>query len=79
MSARVHICSFQSLDSRVSRNTKYEDVKRVVLKAGRFSVFEATDNQWAAGLFTRLCHDPELVTDHSLGYPWTCVRLKEKP
>ena len=73
----THICSFQSLDRRAGKGTQYADLKREVLKAGRFSVFEATDNEWAAKLFDRLCKDPEIEIVQ-MGYPWTGVRLRTK-
>lgn len=69
------ICSFQAVED-VNRKTRYEDLKATVLKAGRFSAFEAGANKFAAALFTRLCRDPELEMDHSAGYPWTLVRRK---
>jgi hypothetical protein len=73
---RVHIDSFQSGDT-VTRKTRYEDLRAQIVRAGKFSVFEATANNISAGMFTRLCRDPELVIDHeNYSYPWTGVRLK---
>ena len=72
---RVHICSFQAGDT-VTRKTKYEDLKAQILKAGRFSVFEASNSPRSAGMFDRLCSDPEIVTSE-LGFPWTSVKLRE--
>ena len=69
---QVHVCSFQSVDTP-TRKTRYEDFRAKVLKAGRFSVFEATANQTAAAAFTRLCKDPSVKTE-TLGFPWTAVR-----
>lgn len=74
MSGRVHICSLQEAPD-VTRRTTYEELKAAVLKAGRFSVFEATANDRAARLFTRLCKDPTVETV-KLGFPWTGVRAK---
>lgn len=70
----VYVDSFQSVDT-VNRKTRYKDLKVAVLKAGRFSVFEATVNPLAAGMFDRLCQDPE-VEIAILGFPWTAVKLK---
>ena len=70
--ARVHIDSFQSVDSPTLR-TPYEEFRAKVLEAGRFSVFEATANRTAASMFTRLCGDPTVKTE-LLGYPWTGVK-----
>ncbi len=74
----MHICNFQA-GQDVTRKTKYEDLKAEILRVGRFSCFEATANQWAAGLFTHLCRDPEIETDHEqFGFPWTGVKLTSK-
>lgn len=74
MSGRVHICSFQAAPD-VTRRTAYEELREAVLKASRFSAFEATANKRAAELYTRLCQDPTVETK-SLGFPWTSVREK---
>ena len=76
MSQNVHICSFQGVDTP-TRKTLYEDFRAAVLRAGRFSVFEATANDTAAAMFTRLCRDPGVVTE-PVGFPWTKVRAKEE-
>lgn len=56
----------------------YHAVKDCVLKAGRYSIFEATANAQAIRLFSSLEDDPELEVDHTLGYPWIGIRLKKK-
>ena len=66
-----HICSFQSVDTP-TRKTRYEDFREKVLAAGRFSSFEATANNTAAAMYTRLCRDPTVKTELR-GYPWTAV------
>lgn len=77
LKASVHICSFQSADW-VTRKTRYEDLRAAVLKAGRYSVFEATHNQWSAAMFMRLDRDPTLRIDREAhGFPWIGVTLKE--
>ena len=76
MSGRVYIDSFESAGHLRGKTRTYEAVKDAVLQAGRFSVFEATETQASARLFTRLCNDPELELDRSCGYPWTLVRRK---
>lgn len=52
-----------------------EAVLRVLKRTGRFSVFEATENQTIANTMTRLCRGPLIETDNSCGYPWTKVQL----
>ncbi len=71
----VHIDCFDACPT-VKRGTDYEEFKAAVLKAGRFSCFEANANNHAAKMYTRLCRDSGIVTDHeSVSYPWTLVRL----
>lgn len=73
----LHVCSFQEAPD-VTRKTTYEELRAAVLKAGRFSVFEATDNPHAARLFSRLCRDSSLEIDReSQGFPWTVVRERK--
>jgi hypothetical protein len=72
-----HICSFDSTGDLKGKNLTYENVKKIVLEAGRFSVFEATASTKHANIFTKLCKDPELEIV-KMGYPWTGVRLKTK-
>jgi len=74
----VHIDSFEAVDlpSKGRKRMTYAQFRDAVLKAGRFSCFEATDSDWSAGMFTALCRDPEIETDLSRGFPWTLVRLR---
>jgi hypothetical protein len=72
---RARVCSFQA-GPDVKRRTRYETVKREILAAGRFSVFEATATTYAAAIFDRLCRDPEIEIV-PMPFPWTGVR--EKP
>ena len=71
----LHICSFDAV-GEIKRGTSYEDFRAMVLKAGRFSVFEASENPRTAELYARLCADPTVETDNSTPYPWTAVRVK---
>ena len=76
MSRAVHVCSFATTD-HLGKNPTYVAVRADVLKAGRFSAFEATDSDKRARIFTDLSLDPTLVLDHErVGYPWTLVRLR---
>jgi hypothetical protein len=73
----IRLCSFDSADHLTGRERTYTTVKAAVLEAGRFSVFEATQDARSAKLFTRLCHDPELETfQNPPEFPWTGVRLR---
>jgi hypothetical protein len=75
---KVYIDSFSSTDLK-GKSLTYENVKKQVLKAGRFSCFEASETPKHGKLFTQLCRDPEveiLKEDHGFHYPWTGVRLK---
>jgi len=75
MTPDIHICSFSALDIPRGKRNDYEAVKAALLAAGRFSVFEATDTQRTARLFTRLMKDPELEFT-TLQFPWTAVRRR---
>lgn len=75
MSYRVFIDRFDSAGHISGKKRTYVAVKAAVLEAGRFSVFEATENDRNAALFTDLHRDPELET-FELGYPWIGVRRK---
>jgi len=54
----------------------YDVVKECVLKAGRFSCFEATSSAQRARIFDQLECDPELVCT-PVEYPWVKVERKE--
>lgn len=72
----LHLCRHTSLDDLSRKDRKdYQKVKALVLEIGRFSVFDAYDDDLANNL-TRLCQDPEVETDKKLGYPWTGVKKK---
>ncbi len=82
----IVVCSFTSTDDIPGLQGKrrlygaaadrvYADLKATVLKAGRFSVFEATQSMRAAHLFERLNHDAEIELV-SEPYPWTGVRKR---
>jgi hypothetical protein len=74
----LHVCRFDSAEHLQGEKRTYEAVKEAVLAAGKFSAFEATRDAKSAAIFTRLCRDPEIETDHeSIGYPWTIVRRKQ--
>ena len=76
---RFHVDCFSSADHLIGRKRTYAAIKDAVLAAGRFSVFEATNSNKDARLFTQLHHDPELVCDHTRGYPWIYVsRLEDR-
>lgn len=67
----VFIDDFDALD-KIPKT--YEELKAAVLKAGRFSCFEASSTQRSARLFDKLYKDPEIKLDNkTLGYPWTIV------
>jgi hypothetical protein len=73
---KTHICSFQA-GPDVKEHTQYEEFRAAILKAGKFSSFEASDTRRSQRLYTMLCHDPEVET-FDLGYPWTGVRQRVK-
>jgi len=85
--ARIIICSFESTSDIKGLHGKYElhgaaaervyaSLKATVLKAGRFSIFEATGSKRGAVFFERLHNDPELEVEQQ-PYPWLGVKLKD--
>ena len=76
MSTCIHIDIFSSAEHLRGKSRTYEQVKEAVLEAGRFSVFEATDDAKSAAIFDRLCRDPEIET-WPIGFPWTGVKRRE--
>lgn len=75
----VHICSFDAVYLPRGKNLTYETFKESVLRAGRFSVFEATASTRSAKLYDRLCSDVEVELDKSLGFPWTGIKRRPIP
>ena len=67
----MHVCSFEALPD-LGNVTTYRQLKALALKAGRFSIFEATQNQRIARLFVKLEADPE-VDVQPIGFPWSTV------
>lgn len=70
----IHVCVFSAVELK-SKRPKYETLKAAVLKAGRFSCFEAAETPYLAGLYTRLCRDPDLLVTNEQ-FPWTKVKAK---
>lgn len=89
----IFVCSFSEGLDDLKRKDQANAVAvlRVLQRAGRFSIFEATANQTIARTMSRLCHKGYSVfrdgvrtdygklidTDNSCGYPWTNVTLTE--
>lgn len=76
MIGRVHVCRFDAVELPRGRRLTYATLKAAVLAAGRFSVFEATQNARVARLFDELARDPSIEME-TVGYPWTRVRRRE--
>lgn len=79
MTSAVFVCDFSSgLDDMPRKDQRdISKVLRVLDQCGRFSVFEATDNQTIATTMTKLCHSNLIETDNSCGYPWTTIKLTD--
>ena len=71
MTDHVIICNDEAGPSCNAR-TKYVDFRAAVVKAGKFSVFEATANSYARKLYTML-HDDRTLEVKPVGFPWTTV------
>lgn len=76
MKRMIHLCRFDVVSDLRGKNRTYENIKKAVLAAGRFSVFDVETNK-DGRMFTQLCKDPEIET-FLLEYPWTGVKLKAK-
>lgn len=77
MSKVVHICRFDSGAGDLrGKQLTYENIKRLVLEDGRFSVFEATASPKRARIYERLCRDPEIEIVE-MPFPWTGVKRRD--
>lgn len=54
------------------------EVLSVLDRVGRFSIFEATDNQTIASTMTHISNAGYVELDISCGFPWTKVKLTDK-
>jgi hypothetical protein len=63
------------LPRRKQRSTRY--VLQHLEQHGRFSVFEATDNDTIAATVDRVIRLGYIESDISCGYPWTKTKLTE--
>jgi len=72
MTNPVHISIHSSTSHLTGPRRTYENVKAAVVKAGRFSVFEACDMSRFFGI---LLADREIAT-FKLGFPWTGARRR---
>lgn len=73
----MRICRHDSTLDITGKARTYEAIKARVLKEGRFSVFEATQNPGDGWRFEQLHRDPELEITR-LEYPWIGVKLRER-
>lgn len=76
----VHVDSFEAVATLKGKSLTYENLKAAVLRAGKFSVFEATATAKHAKLYTQLNNDLEIELDNeSVGFPWTLVKKRLVP
>ncbi len=76
---RAHIDCFTTLDSLTRKEQgDIVSVLRVLHRVGRFSVFDATENQTIANTMTRICQGGYIEKDDVTGYPWTKAVLTQK-
>lgn len=76
----VHVCILSvGLDDLTRKQQRDKRIVAGVLaRAGRYSVFEATDNDTIAGTMDALVRSGWFVFDpDAFGYPWTKVTLTE--
>jgi len=71
-----YLCSFSvGLDELPRKKRTRENVLRLLLDRGRFSVFEATSNAWIAETMDSLIREKLIEVDNSPGFPWSNVRI----
>jgi len=70
----IFLDRFDSVSELRGKKRTYKNIKEVVLKVGRFSIFDVETDRDGA-LFTRLCKDPDIEV-YKKAYPWTYVRKK---
>jgi len=68
----IFIDRFDSVSELRGKKRTYENIKKLVLERGRFSVFDVETNRDGA-FFDRLCKDPDIEI-YKKAYPWTYVR-----
>ena len=68
----IFLDRFDSVSELRGKERTYDNIKRLVLKRSRFSVFDVETRKDGV-LFTRLCEDPEIEI-YKKAYPWTYVR-----
>lgn len=68
----IFIDRFDSVAELRGEKRTYENIKKLVLKVGRFSVSDIETGRDGV-LFTRLCKDPDIEI-YKKAYPWTYVR-----
>lgn len=70
----IFIDRFDSVSDLRGKKRTYENIKKAVLSAGRFSVFDVESDKDGI-IFTRLCNDPEIEI-YKKEYPWTYMRKR---
>ncbi len=70
----IFLDCFDTIGNLKGKQRTYENIKKAVLKAGRFSCFDVVTAK-DGKMFTQLCHDPEIET-FDLGFPWTGVKIR---
>jgi hypothetical protein len=80
MKGAVHICTFSASVGEMKKgDQRYADkVLAVLAKEGRFSVFEATENDVIAKTMTWLLEQGYIEVDNSMGFPWSEAKVTEK-
>lgn len=76
MNERVFLDRFDTVSHLRGKKRTYENIKKAVLRAGKFSCFDIV-TQKDGQIFTALCRDPELEIDKTnFSYPWTGVKFR---
>lgn len=70
----VFLDCFDTVSDLKGKDRSYENIKRAVLRVGKFSVFDIVTKK-DGDIFTALCKDPEIEVV-KMQYPWTGIRRK---
>ena len=75
----IHVDRFTSLaEGPKNKQGDPATVLRALHKAGRFSIWDATDNQTIAATMTRIVQGGYIERDDVTPYPWTKAILTPK-
>jgi hypothetical protein len=73
---KIHVDRFDVASDLTGKKRTYAAVKERVVAEGRYSIFEATENDRNIGIFSQIDRDPELQR-FQMDYPWIGIRRRD--